>query len=274
MRDRLDHAIREDGIVVVDQKPDRGLVGEGLANLLNDPGWRWVFRHVEMQELAAPVRNNKLRVEQLEANCGNDQEIHRGADISMVPKERHPSLTLSLVAFSLRQVTRYGRQAHGESQFLELRLDSPRRPGIFAGKPADQVPDRLGNPRPSGSALRDRTPDRTPVASESFAMPSDCGLGLGDDETGFPSGSETGKGNPRGPIERGEPRARVLLSVDGELLTEGKLDDCLLSWSTKQGGNRRDDDQRMIDEGSDCVVMLKDRGPAVQSDPRAHFQGA
>ncbi len=105
-------------------------------------------------------------------------------------------------------------------------------------------------------------------------MPSDHGLGLHNGETGFPVGQESGKGNPEGAIERGEPRPRVVLSVDRKLLTEGKLDDRLFSWSAKQGWNRREDDQRIADESSGHTAILKDRWPAVQSDPRAHIQVA
>ena len=81
-------------------------------------------------------------------------------------------------------------------------------------------------------------------------MPSDHGLGLHNDQTGFPVGPESGKGNPEGAIERGELRPRVILSVDRELLTKRKLDDCVFSWSANQGWNRRKDDQRKVDEGS------------------------
>ena len=97
-------------------------------------------------------------------------------------------------------------------------------------------------------------------------MPSDHRLGLDDDETGFPSGPESEKGNPEDTIERSERRSSVLVGVDRELLTEGKFDDCLISPTTDQSRDRGDDDRRIAEEGSNQVAILEDCSPAVQTD--------
>jgi hypothetical protein len=180
---------------------------------------------VEVQKFAATVRDDEPYIEQLEANCGYDQEVHCGDHVSMVSKEGHPSLPLIFASSSLGEVAGDGCQAHGESQLLELGQDSPSTPGVLAGEAPDQILKFWGDPGPAWSALR----DGSPVAPKSRPMPSDHRLGLDDDETGLPSGPELEKGNPKRTIERSELWSRVLAGIGRELLTKGKFDDRLLA---------------------------------------------
>ncbi len=53
--DRLDEALREDRVVVVDQKPERVLVWECLSKLLNRPRRGWMRRDVDMPDLSPTV---------------------------------------------------------------------------------------------------------------------------------------------------------------------------------------------------------------------------
>ena len=82
----------------------------------------------------------------------------------------------------------------------------------------------------------------------------------------FPARPESGKGNPEGAIERGDPRASALERLDRELMTKGKLHDCLLALTAEQGRERGGEDRRIVAEGSNHVVILKDRGRQVQTE--------
>jgi hypothetical protein len=58
-------------------------------------------------------------------------------------------------------------------------------------------------------------------------MPANYGLWLDDDEDVSLAGPESEEGDPESPISVGDPRTRLLLGVDGELLAEGQLDEGL-----------------------------------------------
>ena len=105
-------------------------------------------------------------------------------------------------------------------------------------------------------------------------MPSDHGFGLNDYETGLPLGPNSEKGNPKRAIKRGVPATSAFVAVDRELLTKGKLDDCLLTLTAEQGRYRGDDDRRIAEVGSNHVAILKECSPEVQTDSQAHFQVA
>src|SRR4030095_14804945 len=61
----------------------------------------------------------------------------------------------------------------------------------------DELPRVLGNRWSS----RSRHGDRTPVATESLAVPADHGLWLDDDESVLPSRPEPREGDPEGAIQ-------------------------------------------------------------------------
>lgn len=94
-------------------------------------------------------------------------------------------------------------------------------------------------------------------------MPSNGCLGLDDDETDLPVRPQTEKGNPEGAINRGEPRVSEFVRVDRDLLTEGKLDGCLLALTAKQGGDRAEVDPLISEEWSDHVTILEGRSSTV-----------
>ena len=57
----------------------------------------------------------------------------------------------------------------------------------------------------------------------------------------FQPGQKRASGDPEGPLERGEPRPRLPLSVDGELLPQGQLDNGLLLATPKEAEEASED---------------------------------
>ena len=90
---------REDRIVVENQEPVGGVVGERLPNLLQDPASRWARGHVEMKDPAAPMIDREPDIEQMEADRRHDEEIHPCDHVLVVPQEGDPALVLAGFGF-------------------------------------------------------------------------------------------------------------------------------------------------------------------------------
>jgi hypothetical protein len=117
-------------------------------------------RHVEVKDAATAVLEDEPGVKQAEPDRGDDEEVHTGDSVPVVSEKGPPALPLALVGLPLRQVARDGREAHGESQLFELRLDLAGAPRILCREPKDQLLQLLGDARPSRAWLRDGSPSR------------------------------------------------------------------------------------------------------------------
>src|ERR1700738_855707 len=77
---------------------DPGLGSEGLlpaaslSELIGDPFGRWMRSNSEPQQLPPAMPHNQQAIEQPERDCRPHEQVHRGNPISMVTKERPPSL--------------------------------------------------------------------------------------------------------------------------------------------------------------------------------------
>ena len=85
----------EDGVVVEDEVARFRIVWERLSKLLNDPLCSGVRCDAEVQDLSSAMANRKPDVQQAESKGRDDEEVHRGDDVAMIPEEGHPALVLS-----------------------------------------------------------------------------------------------------------------------------------------------------------------------------------
>ena len=109
---------------------------------------------------------------------------HRGDTMLVIVKERPPPLALIMVRISLREISRDGGQTDGDPKLRELGPNLSGAPAILICESANEHLHLSRNRRPSGSALR----DRSPVEPETLAVPADDGFGLNDDQDLFPPG--------------------------------------------------------------------------------------
>jgi hypothetical protein len=65
-------------------------------------------------------------------------------------------------------------------------------------------------------------------------MPSDYGLRANDHEVVLPARPEPRERDPEPAIERGKPGTLAILSIDRELLAQGKLDDGLILTTSEE----------------------------------------
>jgi hypothetical protein len=66
-------------------------------------------------------------------------------------------------------------------------------------------------------------------------MPADDGIGANDHEVVLPTRPESGERDPERTIQRAQSRSKPTLRVHRKLLTQGKLDDCLILAAPEEG---------------------------------------
>ena len=68
----------------------RGSLGKRFAQLLDDPVRSRVPSHVEVQDLAASVRDDEKAVEQLEGHRRHGEEVERNDPLAVIGEEGQP----------------------------------------------------------------------------------------------------------------------------------------------------------------------------------------
>src|ERR1700730_15295146 len=68
------------------------LPAASLSELIGDPFGRWMCSNSEPQKLPPAMTHNQQAIEQPKRDCRHHEQVHRGNPISMVTKERPPSL--------------------------------------------------------------------------------------------------------------------------------------------------------------------------------------
>jgi hypothetical protein len=79
-------------IAIPDQVTRDLLPAARLGELIGDPFGRWIRSNSEPQKSPPAMTHSQQAIEQPERDCRQYEQIHRGNPISMVPKERPPSL--------------------------------------------------------------------------------------------------------------------------------------------------------------------------------------
>ena len=110
--------------------------------------------------------------------------------------------------------------------------------------------------------------DRSPVETESLAMPADHGVGLDNYEDFFPARPEPEERNPEATIERRESGLRSCLSVRRKLLAKGELDDHLFIVASKEGETTAKKRPREIEQSLHRGETLRDLPAEYESDSR------
>ena len=101
-------------------------VGEGLAQLLDDPLRTRMWSHVEVQNLATPVLDDKKAVEQLERYRRHGEEIERGDHLTVILEKGKPTPTRIGMTPRSPQVPSYGSFADHQAEFLQFGMNLGR----------------------------------------------------------------------------------------------------------------------------------------------------
>jgi hypothetical protein len=208
-----------DRVAIAEEIRRRGVVREGVHDLLGRPGGRGTFGHVEVEDTPAIVGEDDQDEEHTQARGGHGEEIDGDQALDMIVQERAPGLRGRCAA--LRHQPGNGALGHLEAELEKLTVDSGSAPeGIRCGHTCDQGLE-LGVDRRAALGGPAGAPD--PVRAEPAPVPPQDGVG-GDDHEGLPPpGPDSGQPDPEEPIRGAEFRPGHHSPVYGELLAQGEV---------------------------------------------------
>ena len=82
--------------------------------------------------------NDEPDIEESKTRRRDDEEVHRSDAILVVAQKRHPSLLLTAIGCSLREITRDSCEAYTEAELLELSLNLPTAPAVLVCQPPNE----------------------------------------------------------------------------------------------------------------------------------------
>ncbi len=208
-------------VAVPDQELGSGVPGEGVDDLLPEPGRRWVRRHVREHKAPALEGQNDEDVEDLEPDRRHCKHVDRDDALGLVAKEGTPGLRTgpSGLRPDLFEVSRDRPFADVEAQLEQLAVDSRCTPGrILRRHLADEPPGF--SPSSWAAALRLPPPEET----EPPPMPGDDRLGPDDDQVLTPPAEAVNDERPEGSATRSQVKPGWLRAEeDTELMAEGEV---------------------------------------------------
>jgi hypothetical protein len=197
----------------------RGLLKEGVDELLSGPGSGGVLGDVEADNAPAVMGEDDKDEEDAEASNGHGKEVDRDQVADMVSEEGPPGLRG--VGAVLRHEAGHGALGNGDAELQELAVDSRSTPqGIRRGHFPDEGSDLgIDGRAASGGA----TGQLSPVLSEASALPAQDSVGRHDDQRVSPARPDSGQADPEQAVGRAELQAGPQSLVDGELLAQGEV---------------------------------------------------
>lgn len=206
-----------DLVSVPNDVPGRGVVGEGVDQLLACPLRGRTIGDVEVQDASALVLKHEEYLRDAKRGCGNDKEVDVNENIGVIPEKRTPGLRRRFSP--TRHVARHCGFSDLEAEHEQLTVNARRSPSrVLGGDSTDQRSDL----RIDGwtSAAVSALPG--PVELEALAMPADHGLGLHDDQSVVPVWPQAAEGDPECAVRLGQPGAFGLALHNGQLLSQGE----------------------------------------------------
>lgn len=99
-------------------------IRECLPKLLNHPLSSRMRGHIEVEDPAAAMLNDKEAIEQPECRSGHGEEIHRDDRFAMVVEKGEPSLSRIRPSAKSPQVSRHGSLGNNEAELQKFAVDS------------------------------------------------------------------------------------------------------------------------------------------------------
>jgi hypothetical protein len=198
----LDEVRAVDAIVVAEQKPRRGIDGEGVDDLLCSPARVGMLSDIEMYDAPAVVSQDDEHVQDTKCCGWYDKKVDGGQIAEVVLQKRTPGLRRRLATTG--HEARNGGLGDNEPQLRKLAVDTRCTPRwVVVGHATDEVTELAIGAGSTGLVAAFPCPEKL----EAFAVPSDHGLGLDDDKRLSPVGESTRHGNPERPVGPHEARA-------------------------------------------------------------------
>jgi DDE family transposase len=234
-----------DVVAIAEEIGGRGVVREGVHDLLGRPGGRGMFGHIEVQDPAAMVGEHDQDEEDAQMRGGNREEIDGDQIPDMVGEERAPSLRRRYAP--LRHQPGDGALSYVDPELQKFAVDSRGAPqGIRLSHSGDEGPD-LGT---DGRAARGGPAGkRRPVQAKATPLPAQNSVGRDDDESRSPARPHPGQPSPEEAIGRPQSRPRRSSLVHDELLAQGQVLDGDLTVPAAEEGNESKKVKHMLSIG-------------------------
>jgi hypothetical protein len=114
------------------------VVGKGLAQLLYNPGARWVPGQVEMKKTPPVVGNDEEAIQHTESERWYSEEIHRGDSLTMVAQKGRPLLRRLRIPRSLPHPAQYRSLRNVEAKHVEFTMNARRTPMSGSQPPCER----------------------------------------------------------------------------------------------------------------------------------------
>ena len=148
----------EVGAAIKDQVLCCRVIGERIAQLLDDPGAGGIPGHVEVEDAPPVMRNDEEAVEHAEGERRHGEEIHGGNGLAVVAQKRSPSLCRLGIARGFAHPAQNSSLGDIESEHLQFTMNTRRAPGWVLGDAEDQLADLLADAFSSGTSSMPREP--------------------------------------------------------------------------------------------------------------------
>jgi hypothetical protein len=181
-----------DLVTVAQEIGGRGVVREGVHNLLGRPGRGGMLGDIEVDDTPTVMGEHDEDEEDTQAGGGYCEEIDRDQVSDVVVEERPPGL--GGLGTTLRHEAGHGALGDIDAELQELAMDSWRAPEkVGSGHSGDQSPDLGIDARATcGRVAR----ELGPILAEPSPLPSQDGVGRDDHERLLPPGPDVGKADP------------------------------------------------------------------------------
>ena len=172
----------------------------------------------EVSHTAAVVLEDDEDVQDLEADCGDGEEVDRDEVLGVIGEEGPPGRGWWLG--SANAVFLHGRLLNVDAELAKFTCDARRTPrGARARHLTDQVLDLLRNGRPTNLS---RAAQPRPMVSETSALPGDHCPWLHEDESLSPTRPRSGEPGPKEAIRRAKLRPVPSPFVNCELVAQSE----------------------------------------------------
>jgi hypothetical protein len=243
----------EDSVAITQQVRGRGVVREGVDDLLRRPGGGRVLGDVEVHHAPPVMSEDEQHKEYAQARGGHGEEVDRHQVVDVVGEERPPRLRRRSPL--LRDQSRDGALGDDDAELGELAMNSrgtPQRIGL--GHPGDQSGDRQARRRPAHRARRRQL---RPVFRESTALPAQDGVRGHDHQRVPPSAPELGEADPEQAVSTTEPGPLHCSLIHRELLAQSDVLKCQLPVAAAQEREKPQDVQERSNHGT--VILAESR---------------
>jgi hypothetical protein len=213
----VDHFPVELWAAIKDQVSGSRVVGECIAQLLNNPGTTRMSGHIAVKDLAAVMRNDEEAIQHVESERRYGKEIHPRDNFTMILQKRRPSLCRLGSPGRSSHPAQDGSLRQIEAKHLQFPMNAWRTPGRVLGNYAkDQFAQFSAGGFSPWLASMSRNP--RPIQLDPSPMPTDDSLWLNENQCPPPASPEPPQHHPEQLVRRSKLRRRMLLSENAELL--------------------------------------------------------